>query len=80
MFGNGQVIADLQSAHPSSTYTVSVDQFTEGACDGSWQSIGSVSTNQMGNGMLVEKFSLQSGQSYVFEFKDAQGNLVYAAT
>lgn len=78
--GNGRVVVELGNAHSNSTYTVSVDQFTQGACDGSWQSVGSVTTNQAGNGLLVQKLNLQSGHSYVFEFKDAQGNLVYATS
>ncbi|MGD0424110.1 MAG: hypothetical protein ABSA92_11720 [Candidatus Bathyarchaeia archaeon] len=53
---------------------------TQGACDGSWQSVGSVNTDQAGNGQLVQKLNLQSGQIYVFEFKDTQGKLVYATS
>jgi hypothetical protein len=80
MVGNGAVTILLQDAHPSSKYIVSVDQFSQGACDGSWQSVGSVSTNQVGSGQLVQQLNLQPGQIYVFEFKDAQGGLVYATS
>ena len=78
MVWNGNVIVDLQSAHPSSTYTVSVDKFTQGSCDGSWQSVGSINTDQAGNGLLTQKLNLQSGHGYVFRLVDAQGNLAYA--
>ena len=76
----GTVSVLLWNAHPSSTYTVSVDKLTQGACDGSWQSVGSISTDQAGNGQMLQKLSLQYGQWYVFEFKDAQGKLVYATS
>jgi len=78
MFGNGHVVVVLQNANPSNTYTVSVDRFTQGACDGSWQSVGSISTDQKGNGLLVQQLNLQLGHDYVFEFRDTQGSLVYA--
>ena len=79
-YGNGKLTVGLQNAHPSSTYTVTVAKYSQGSCDGSWQSIGSLSTDHAGNGLLAQKSTLQYGQNYVFEFKDAQGNLVYAAT
>ena len=77
---SGVVGVLLLNTHPSSTYTVSVDKLTQGVCDGSWQSVGSISTDQAGNGQLLQKLNLQYGQRYVFEFKDAQGKLVYATT
>ena len=80
MVWNGNVVVELQDAHPTTTYTVTVDKFTQGACDGSWQSVGSINTDQTGNGLLAQKLKLQTGQSYVFRFIDAQGNLVYATT
>ena len=76
MASNGRLIVVLENAHSSSSYAVSVD--AQGTCDGSWQSVGSINTDQAGNGQLVQNLKLNSGHSYVFEFTDAQGNLVYA--
>lgn len=68
----------LQHASPSSTYTVSYAYAqTGGACDGTWHSVGSVSTDGLGSGTLGQGLSLASG-SYMFEFKDSAGTTVYA--
>ena len=68
----------LQHANPSSTYTVSVGYVEPGAGCGAWQSVGSVKTDSVGGGTLAQAFSLPSGFSYVFEFKDSAGSIVYA--
>jgi hypothetical protein len=69
----------LQHANPSSTYTVSVGYLqANGGCDGTWRSLGSVNTDSAGDGTLAQRLTLPSGHSYVFEFKDSTGNVVYA--
>ena len=76
----GRVVVSLQSANPSSTYSVSVGYVRSGgACDGTWQSIGSLSTDAAGNGNLTEPFHLSSGHKYVFELTDGAGTVVYAS-
>ena len=77
---NRAVIVVLENAHPNSTFAVSVNEFTRGTCVGSWEPVGSVTTDESGKGLLVQKMNLQSGHSYVFRFVDAQGNLAYATS
>lgn len=68
----------LENANPSSTYTVSVGSVQANGGCGTWQSVGSVNTNSVGEGTSAQRLSLPSGHSYVFEFKDSTGNTVYA--
>ena len=76
---NGVFGVYLQHANPSSTYSVSVGYVqANGGCNGTWQSVGSVNTNSVGDGTLAQRLSLPSGHSYIFEFKDNAGNIVYA--
>jgi hypothetical protein len=76
---NNVIGVSLQHANPSSTYTVSVGYVqTNGGCDGTWQSVGSVNTNSAGYGTLTQKLKLPSGHSYIFEFNDSSGATVYA--
>jgi hypothetical protein len=77
----GELMMGLIFANPSSsTFTVSVAQIkANGACDGTWKSLGSINTDQAGRGELIQKDGLTSG-SYVFEFRDSAGNLAYATS
>jgi hypothetical protein len=69
----------LQHANPNSALTVSVGYVqTNGGCDGTWQSVSSLNTNSTGFGTLAQSLSLPSGHTYIFEFEDSAGNIVYA--
>lgn len=68
----------LYNANPNSAYNVLVGYMSsKNACDGTWQSLGSINTNNAGSGQLIQSFSL-SGHQYVFELRDGQGSAVYA--
>lgn len=74
-----QVWILLQHVNPSSTYTVFVAYIQTGAgCGRTLQLVGSVKTDTVGDGVLVQGFSLPSGQSYVFEFQNSAGTIAYA--
>jgi hypothetical protein len=74
----GKLTIGLIFVNPSSTYSVAVSKDNAfGVCDGTWKSLGSVNTDGTGRGELAQKDGLSSG-SYVFEFTDSAGNLVYA--
>lgn len=76
---NNVIEISLQHANPSSTYTVSVGYVqSNGGCDGTWRSVGSVNTDSAGFGTLAQELSLPSGHSYIFEFNDSSGAAVYA--
>jgi len=80
---SGKLIIVLEFVNPSSTYSVSVAQVSQvkgdGACDGTWNSLGTINTGQGGVGGLTQKDKLASGW-YVFEFKDSAGTLAYATS
>lgn len=69
----------LQNAHPNSVYSVSIGYLNGNGCDGTWQSLGSISTDQAGNGYVVQHLNLKSHQ-YQVQFKDSNGNVVYATS
>ena len=76
---SNRVVISLQHATPNSAFTISVGyQQTNGGCDGTWQPVGSLNTDNTGSGILVQQLSLPSGHSYIFEFHDSAGNLLYA--
>jgi len=70
----------LRNAKPNSTYIIWVGYVqTGGLCKGTWLPVGSVSTDETGEGISVQWFYPSGSYSYcVFEFKDSAGNLVYA--
>ena len=76
---NNVIEISLQHANPSSTYTVSVGYVqANGGCDGTWQSVGSLNTDSLGGGTFAQEFYLPIGYSYIFEFKNSAGSIVYA--
>jgi hypothetical protein len=68
----------LQHANPSSTYTISVGYMQTGVGCGAWQSVGSLNTDSLGGGTFAQEFYLPIGYSYIFEFKNSAGSIVYA--
>jgi len=75
---HGKLFIGLIFVNPSSAYSVTVSKVNAyGVCDGTSKSLGSINTDGAGQGELVQKDKLSSG-SYVFEFTDGAGNIVYA--
>ena len=81
---HGQVYVSLQKARPNSSFNVTVVKLGNGENDKSWvcgsssQNIGSITTDQLGNGAISNSFKASSGQSYVVELLDAHSNVIYA--
>lgn len=67
-----------QNTNPNSVYSASIGYLnSKSVCDGTWKSLGSITTDQAGNGFLVQNLSLKSNM-YEVELRDSAGNLVYA--
>jgi hypothetical protein len=74
---HGKLKIGLMFVNPSSTYSVAIAKVNSyGVCDGTWTSLGSINTDQVGHGELTQKDGFSG--SYVFEFTNSAGNLVYA--
>ena len=81
---HGQVYVSLQKARPNSSFNVTVVKLGNGETNKSWvcgsssQNIGSITTDQLGNGAVSSSFKASNGQSYVVELLDGHGNVIYA--
>jgi hypothetical protein len=78
----GRIQISLQNSNPNSAYSVSVGyKNSNGGCDGTWQSLGQINTNQAGDGTLTKTLTLPSGHQYIFELSTSSaGNAEYATT
>ena len=75
------ISVSLRGATPSNEYQVLVGhEESTGSCDGTWQSVGAITTDSLGNGNLSPVVSLPSGRQYVFELKDESGNVAFATS
>jgi hypothetical protein len=78
MFDRTGLIVRLQHASPNTRYSVWLGYKTgSGGCDGSWQQLGWVTTNDSGDGGYAQSLSL-SGTQYQVVVRDATGNTIYA--
>ena len=70
----------VRDANPNSTFIVWIGYVQAGGvCNGTWKAVGSVSTDQSGEGTSVQWLSPSSAYTYfVFELRDTSGNVVYA--
>jgi hypothetical protein len=68
----------LNNAQPNTYYSISVGYLKGAGCDGSWSTVGSVTTDQAGNGVAVTRFKMGSNP-YMVELVDATGNVAFAA-
>jgi len=79
MFDSGDLIVRLQHASSNTQYSVWIGYKTgSGGCDGSWQQLGWVTTNDSGDGGYAQSLSLRSGTQYQVVVRDATGNTIYA--
>jgi hypothetical protein len=68
----------LENANPNTAYTISLGHLnSNGNCDGTWQSLGSITTDQAGEGYVLQHLSLPSNP-YIIELSDGTGKLAYA--
>ena len=75
----GRLHITLVKASPNNAYSISVGYVSSnGVCDGTWKSFGSIKTDQSGNGLLVPSTSLPSNHQDVLEFTDGSGNVAFA--
>ena len=73
------LIVTLQGATPNTSYNFLLGyKQSTGTCDGTWQSLGSISTDASGNGSFDQVLTLQSGHQYVFELQDSHGSVAFA--
>jgi hypothetical protein len=78
MFDRAGLIVRLQHASPNTRYSVWLGYKTgSGGCDGSWQQLGWVTTNDGGDGGYAQSLNL-SGTQYQVVVRDAAGNTIYA--
>ena len=82
---HGSVLVTVQRGQASTTYNVTVLKLGNGESDNSWvcgtssQSVGSITTNLLGQGQLYVSYSASHGKQYVVELLDSQGHVLYAS-
>ena len=79
MFYSGSLLVRLQHASSDTQYSVWLGYKTSASnCDGSWHELGSLNTNDSGNGGFAQSLTLRSGTQYQVVVRDEAGNTIYA--